>query len=219
MHGYFVALKLYDTARVIANPFEYAEHRERLVREKMEKLAESRIRAPKNGAPGVKVNRALAERVQREEERERRHLEKKMERRRARAADEAGDDGAEDEAMQVEEGAADEGKTNLLNDPRFSALFEDPEFQVDEGTREFALMNPSAAAHRQGKEVGKTRLKTAVEDEEEESDKVSSDGLGDSESEGEKGSDDSSDAGGESCLFFLYCYQVADNSVLRSWVR
>ena len=30
MHGYFVSLELYDAARVIANPYAYAEHRERI---------------------------------------------------------------------------------------------------------------------------------------------------------------------------------------------
>ena len=66
MHGYFVSLQLYDTARVIANPYAYAEHRERAVQEKLDKLAETRIRARKDGAAGagVKVNKALAERVQ-----------------------------------------------------------------------------------------------------------------------------------------------------------
>ena len=44
MHGYFLSLQLYDTARLIANPYVYEEHRERAVREKMEKMAETRIR-------------------------------------------------------------------------------------------------------------------------------------------------------------------------------
>jgi ribosome biogenesis protein ENP2 len=67
MHGYFLSLKLYDAARVIANPFAYAEHREKMVKDKMEKMAEGRIRARKD--VGVKVNKALAEKIQREEER------------------------------------------------------------------------------------------------------------------------------------------------------
>ena len=71
MHGYFLSLALYDAARVIANPYVYAEHRERAVREKMDKLAESRIRAPKNALAGVKVNKALAEKIRKEEERAR----------------------------------------------------------------------------------------------------------------------------------------------------
>jgi ribosome biogenesis protein ENP2 len=189
MHGYFISLKLYDTARVIANPFAYAEHRERLVREKMEKLAESRIRARKE--PGVKVNKGLAERVQREQERER----KKEERRKQRTQKAANPDALDGEAMEVEEAVKDkvkDGKATILNDSRFSALFEDPEFQVDEGSREFALTNPSAASQRQAGGTDRPRAKTAVEDEEDESDKASSDGNTGVEAD----SDDNSDAGG-----------------------
>ena len=61
MHGYFLSLKLYDAARVITNPFIYAEHREKLIRAKLDKLADSRIRTRKDKLP--KVNRALAERI------------------------------------------------------------------------------------------------------------------------------------------------------------
>ena len=75
MHGYFLSLQLYDTARLIANPYVYEEHRERAVREKMEKMAETRIRARKDA--GVKVNKALAEKIRREEEREKKKAEKK----------------------------------------------------------------------------------------------------------------------------------------------
>jgi len=49
MHGYFLSLKLYDTARVIANPFAYAERREKVLHEMMDKLAESRIREGEQG--------------------------------------------------------------------------------------------------------------------------------------------------------------------------
>lgn len=126
MHGYFLSLRLYDAARLIANPFAYAEHREKVVKDKMDKLAENRIRARKN-AP--KVNKALAERVHKAEERE--------ERKRAKRAEATGVAGQED--------AKDEGKTNLLNDPRFTELFENPEFEVDMDSREFGMLNPSTA--------------------------------------------------------------------------
>ncbi|CAE6480605.1 unnamed protein product [Rhizoctonia solani] len=63
MHGFFLSLKLYDAARLIANPFAYEEHRERVVRDKLEKLSESRIRS--KGGESVKVNKALAERAKR----------------------------------------------------------------------------------------------------------------------------------------------------------
>ncbi|KAF7970981.1 hypothetical protein HWV62_22473 [Athelia sp. TMB] len=187
MHGYFVSLKLYDAARLIANPFAYAEHREKMVKEKMEKMAEGRIRARKD--TGVKVNKALAEKIQREEEKER----KKEERKKARKLQKHLNGELDDAAMEVdtEEKEGEEDKQTLLTDPRFAQLFENPEFAVDENTREFALMNPSAVAR------GHTRAKTAVEDEEEESDKVSSDGLGESGSDhsDDDASDDSSDAG------------------------
>ncbi|KAG0698718.1 WD40-repeat-containing domain protein [Suillus ampliporus] len=189
MHGYFLSLHLYDTARVIANPFAYAEHREKLVRERMEKMAETRIRAKKGGeGAGVKVNKALAERIEKGAEKERKREERKK-KRGAKGDDEGMDvdadaDEAEAEAMETQ-------KPTLLNDPRFKDLFENPEFAVDENTREYALLHPSSSAQKQ-------RGKTAVEEEEEASEKASSGGLTESEGEGsEKGSDsdDSSDAG------------------------
>lgn len=196
MHGYFVSLKLYETARVIANPFAYAEHREKLVKERLEKLADTRIRTRKEGAArSVGVNKALAERIERNAERERRREEKK----RARKAKKATEDGADvtDEAMPVdEEEVGGEEQLTLLNDPRFKELFENSEFTVDETSREYALLNPSSVAM---KNANSSRGKTAVEDEEDESDKVSSDGLGgsgDESSEDDGDSDDSSDAGG-----------------------
>ncbi|KAH9941186.1 WD40-repeat-containing domain protein [Epithele typhae] len=207
MHGYFVSLQLYDTARLIANPYAYAEHRERMVQDKLDKLAETRIRARKGGAgtASVKVNKALAERVKKEEVRAQKQEERRAARRaKAKAAEgggEEGEEGAEDgeegaeEAMEVD---GDVAKSGLLKDPRFAAVFEDPEFEVDETTREFALLNPSTVARRQNPEAGPSRGKTAVEDEEDDSDKASSDPLSEgegSEEDSENGSDDSDDEG------------------------
>jgi ribosome biogenesis protein ENP2 len=193
MHGYFMSLKLYDTARVIANPFAYAEHREKLAKEKMEKMAETRIRMKKDG--GVKVNKTLAEKILKEEER----ANKREERRRARKV---GREGADSAMVVDDEGVTEKEKPNLLTDPRFSRLFEDPDFTVDENSREYALMNPSAVAQKMN---GKDMTRTAVEEEEEESDKTSSDGMGVDESDSENASgdhsgSDSSDAGGEPFL-------------------
>jgi ribosome biogenesis protein ENP2 len=196
MHGYFLSLQLYDTARLIANPYVYEEHRERMVQDKMDKMAETRIRARKDG--GVKVNKVLAEKIKKEEEREKKRQEKKMAKRPPLTGD--GDQMDVDEVI--------ENKSNsLLSDPRFKDLFENPEFEVDEQSREFALLNPSTVALRQNQinATGKKgRTKTAVEEEEEESDKSSSDGLSsssgeESKSEGEKDqteSEDSDAAGG-----------------------
>lgn len=193
MHGYFISLKLYDAARVIANPFAYAEHREKLVREKMDKLAETRIRSKKDA--GVKVNKALAQKILKEAER----IQKREERKKAKKATATGAGEGEEEDVQMEDGG-DIQKPNLLNDPRFAKVFEDPAFAIDESSREYALLNPSSVAQK--------KARTAVEEEEEESDKMSSDGLGESDSDsgsdGESAhssSEDSSDAGGKSEFF------------------
>lgn len=201
MHGYFVSLKLYETARLIVNPFAYAEHREKMVREKMDKMAETRIRTKKD--VGVKVNKALAEKILKDEERA---LKKKR-----KTAERKGEN-----AMDVDDPTSQQQKPNLLSDPRFSQVFEDAAFAIDETSREFALLNPSSVAQPR---IGKG--KTAVEDEEEESDKISSDGLGNSEDDSDDGSEsgsDSSDAGGNFfplCSYFMHS-TVSSQSLLNS---
>jgi len=199
MHGYFLSLKLYDTARAIANPFAYAEHREKVLREKMDKLAESRIRVPKNAAVNVKVNKGLAERIAKEEAREKARAEKKRAKKRAAAAGE----GENTEPMDVDEDVAEEA--GLINDPRFKAMFEDPDFEVDEASREFALVNPSLAAkkrealERLENDGNQQRTKTAVEEEEEEMKGMgdfSDDPDGESDEPSEADSDDSSEGDG-----------------------
>lgn len=201
MHGYFVSLKLYDTARAIANPFAYAEHRERVVREKMEKMAETRIRAPKNMAANVKVNKGLADRIAKEEAREQARQDRKKQRKLDSAAQEG-----EAEKMDVDE------QPNLISDPRFKALFQDPEFEVDESSREFALMNPSLVSKRRERTVQEAdqsnrrlRTKTAVEEEEEEEARngLSSDEEDDSEGDKTPDEDDSSEDDG---MPFIRCF-------------
>ncbi|CAO3597569.1 unnamed protein product [Absidia cylindrospora] len=60
MHGFFVDLRLYEKAKLIANPFEYDDYKERKVREKMDKERASRIRA-NNKLPAV--NKQLAKKL------------------------------------------------------------------------------------------------------------------------------------------------------------
>lgn len=184
MHGYFLSLKLYDAARAISNPFAYEEHKARKIQEKLDKMAEGRIRARKN-ANVPKVNKALAERIRKEEEREEKKEARRRERKKSKAEEKG--EGEEDETMQVDEEKTT--KANLLNDSRFSALFENPEFEVDEESREFNLLNPSLSAQKRGK--------TAVEEEEEDSDRRSS-SLEDNNSDDNEEDDsegDSSDEG------------------------
>ena len=133
MHGHFLDLRLYTKAKAIANPFAYAEHREKLIREKLEKEQESRIRGAKKSTgtskaiEGVKVNRSLAKKARDGEER----IEK-------RAAGEVGEEG---ERKRKKKNAVE--TPSLLKDSRFGALFTNADYQIDEDSREFALLNPS----------------------------------------------------------------------------
>ena len=200
MHGYFISLALYERARLLNNPTAYADARERAIKAKLEKQAESRIRAVKNPKldAGVRVNKALAEKVAREAE----AAAKKQAKRDAKAAAAAAAATVEGDAQEAESAAAASkdkpSPANLLSDSRFSQLFQDPEFQIDTSSREFAMLNPSTAL-KQARD-GPRKL-TAVEDEENESDRESidpdmEDDESSLESEAERGdSGDSSDEG------------------------
>lgn len=144
MHGYFLSLKLYTTARLLSNPSSYTEHREKVVESKIAAQQESRIRARKQQP---KVNKALAERVRKQEERE----EAKEKRRRERKGLVDGDLEEEEDEDEVDEGETDGKKkkksastTNILQDPRFAELWENPDFEVDEQSREYELLNPGS---------------------------------------------------------------------------
>lgn len=65
MHGYFVASKLYEQARLIANPYMWEEERTKKIKEKVEKERQSRIR----GSKKVKVNQKLVDKMLKKQER------------------------------------------------------------------------------------------------------------------------------------------------------
>lgn len=65
MHGYFIDMKLYNKLRAVSKPFEFEEHRKRKIREKIEEKRRSRITAQKR-LP--KVNKELAEKLERKGE-------------------------------------------------------------------------------------------------------------------------------------------------------
>ncbi|KAF2624535.1 hypothetical protein BU25DRAFT_373884 [Macroventuria anomochaeta] len=133
MHGYFVAQKLYEEAKLISNPDMWQEQRAKSIADKINKERESRIRG--NKKVSVKVNRALAEKMQaREEEKERRRAKRVLKK--------GGDDDMMlDAAAPAVE--APEKPAGLLGDARFARLFEDEDFEVDEQSHEFQAINPS----------------------------------------------------------------------------
>jgi ribosome biogenesis protein ENP2 len=64
MHGYFVASKLYDQAKLIANPYAWEEERTKRIKEKVEKERASRIRGNKK----VKVNQKVVDKLLKRQE-------------------------------------------------------------------------------------------------------------------------------------------------------
>ncbi|KAI9818770.1 MAG: hypothetical protein M1827_007590 [Pycnora praestabilis] len=157
MHGYFVQQRLYEEARLIADPYQFEEERAKLVKNKINQERESRIRGNKKVA--VKVNRRLAEKMlEREEKNERRKAKRVLEK--------GGDDDIVDvqkaESPQAEDHAIEEtdGK-GLLGDSRFARLFQDEDFTVDETSRAFQEINPSTKPEAPRRERGLT----AVEEE------------------------------------------------------
>ena len=64
MHGYFVASKLYEQARLIANPYAFEEARAKRIKEKVEKDRATRIRGNKK----VKVNQKLVDKLLKRQE-------------------------------------------------------------------------------------------------------------------------------------------------------
>ena len=153
MHGYFVAQRLYEEAKLIADPFVWEEERAKRVKEKIDLERESRIRGNKQVI--AKVNRRLAEKMQERAE--------KNERRRAkRVLDRGGDDEVLDKAPE-ETADVEVEPTGLLADTRFAKLFQDPEFAIDERSREFQSLNPSTIP--EAADAAERKL-TAVEEEE-----------------------------------------------------
>ncbi|KAJ5225880.1 Ribosome biogenesis protein ENP2 [Penicillium chermesinum] len=161
MHGYFVAQRLYEEARLITNPYIWEEERAKRERE-------SRIRGKKKAA--VKVNKKLAERLmEAEEKNERRKAQRVLAR------------GGDEEMADATPASDEKKKSGVLHDSRFAKLFEDEDFAVDETSREFQLVNPSTVPERSER---KERGLTAVE--QEAVDDVPSSGESDSESEQER---------------------------------
>lgn len=153
MHGYFVAQRLYEEAKLIADPFVWEEERNKRVKNRIEMERESRVRGNKKVT--AKVNKRLAEKMM-----ERAELEEHRQAKRIR------DKGGEDV-----ESAASETKTNdklsgsLLADPRFVKLFQDENFAIDERSREFQALNPSTKVAPLEPTEGAERRLTAVEEE------------------------------------------------------
>lgn len=156
MHGYFVAQNLYEQAKLLTNPNLGEEQRQKTIQEKINKERESRIRGNKKVA--VKVNRRLAEKLAaREEANEKRKA--------LRLLKHAEDDKPPPVSADIPTEQTPAVTRGLMADERFTRLFEDEDFEIDETSREFAMQNPSTIPNAPDRSV-KQRGLTAVEAEE-----------------------------------------------------
>ena len=127
MHGFFVDMRLYEKARAIANPFEFEEHKKRIVQQRIDEQRQSRISAVKK-LP--KVNKTLAAKLMKE------------------GASESEDDSDVNKKMKKKQkknkkSVSGVSEANPLGDGRFAAMFQDADFQVDETSHEYLLHHPS----------------------------------------------------------------------------
>ena len=156
MHGYFVAQRLYEEAKLIADPFVWEEERSKKIKDKIDTERESRIRGNKKVT--AKVNKRLAERMMERAEREDRRQAKKV-------LENGGDQEPATTGPNAITADAKPTPGGLLSDPRFSKLFEDEDFAIDERSREFQSLNPSTKPkHLEASTENEHRL-TAAEEE------------------------------------------------------
>ncbi|KAL8715727.1 MAG: hypothetical protein Q9220_000394 [cf. Caloplaca sp. 1 TL-2023] len=149
MHGFFVAKRLYDEAKLIAEPVVGEEERSRRVKDKIKSERERRIRGSKQA--DVKINKRLAEkRLDRREKSEQKRAKRRLEK------------GGSPHSDQESSGEEDP----LLSDPRFAKLFQDKDFQIDETSKEFQMLNPSTKPTvTEPEQKHSERKLTAVEEE------------------------------------------------------
>jgi ribosome biogenesis protein ENP2 len=134
MHGFFIDLRLYEKAKSIASPFDYANFKKAQVQSKIEKERGSRIRASRN-LP--KVNRELATKLLSSSH---------------PGILDSSDDSDDLEGGKVKKTSAKkkskmvarENATaeNPLGDDRFAAAFKDEAFAVDTTNPEYTLHYP-----------------------------------------------------------------------------
>lgn len=153
MHGYFVAQRLYEEAKLIADPSIW-EERSKRVKAKIDSERESRIRGNKKVI--ARVNQGFAEKMMD-------RVEKNELRRAKRVLKKAGDDNTTELVNEVT-GEIENEPAGLLADPRFAKLFQDEDFAIDETSREFQSLNPSTRPASKPK-GSRDRPLTAVEEE------------------------------------------------------
>ncbi|CAI9285291.1 unnamed protein product [Lactuca saligna] len=128
MHGYFIDFRLYKKAHAAANPVVYEEYLEKRKKEKDEEERSTRITIKKK-LP--KVNRVLAKRLLEDEE---------LEAIKKDTTDVAIDVNTTKKASKKRKGLT----SDVLQDERFTSLFKNEDFEVDENSLEYRALHPLA---------------------------------------------------------------------------
>uniref|UniRef100_A0A3Q3GIC0 Nucleolar protein 10 n=1 Tax=Labrus bergylta TaxID=56723 RepID=A0A3Q3GIC0_9LABR len=146
MHGFFMDIRLYHKVKTMANPFAYEEYRKDKIRQKIEESRTQRVQVKKL----PKVNKDLALKLMEE-----------------------GDDELELTGARKKKGKA---LPTILGDDRFKVMFENPDYQVDEQSEDFRLLNPivSKVGQKRKKKLRLLAKQAAAEDEEEPEGRASS---------------------------------------------
>ncbi|GLC33816.1 hypothetical protein PLESTM_000122600 [Pleodorina starrii] len=137
MHGFFVDNRLYAKAKSLMDPFAYETYRQQRITKKMEEERKARISIIRK-LP--KVNTKVAARLMAESAEA------------AAAAAAAAADGAAGGAAKAGGQRAAAAAANPLADSRFAAMFEDPDFAIDEEAEEYRLLHPNAAREKKAQD-------------------------------------------------------------------
>ncbi|XP_030473839.1 uncharacterized protein LOC115691371 [Syzygium oleosum] len=124
MHGFFIDHRLYKRAKALADPFAYDAYIEQRKKEKLEAERASRITI-KRKLP--KVNRVLAARLLENDDAENENKES--------------EDNESKKKSKKKKGLDSE----VLKDERFTAMFENKDYQIDEQSQEYISLHPMSS--------------------------------------------------------------------------
>uniref|UniRef100_A0A8B9JP59 Nucleolar protein 10 n=1 Tax=Astyanax mexicanus TaxID=7994 RepID=A0A8B9JP59_ASTMX len=136
MHGFFMDIRLYHKVKTMSNPFAYEEYRKDKIRQKIEESRVQRVQLKKL----PKVNKELAIKLMEE--------------------------GDNEDALSAAKKKKAKVRNNILRDDRFKMMFENPDYQVDERSEEFRLLNPIVSKVGQQRRKKLQQLQEDQEDEE-----------------------------------------------------
>lgn len=154
MHGFFMDIRLYRKARDVIRPFEFDEYKKKKIREKIEEERPKRVQV-NNFTKNVlmfftilvlnkndfifKIIFQVQKLPSINKDLALKHMETEV---------------------STDPKKKKKATPNLLKDDRFKALFENPDFQVDFNSEEYALLNPVIS------QMSKTKKRNVKEEEE-----------------------------------------------------